>query len=255
MPEIVGDKHEEKNIRLVIVYDGTGYFGWQRQVDRPTIQGIIEKKIRLMVSKPVSLIASGRTDAGVHALRQVANFRVASTITPAIFLRALNSLLPDSITIAEAVYVPLDFHSRYDARSKVYQYRIHTGKMPSPFLRNYAWHVPRPLDLKAMKECLVIITGAHDFSSFCSVGDGKVNPVRTMIRAELRLHKGSLLTFDFEANGFLRYMVRTIVGAIVKVGLGEISVDSLREILTSKDRQHPGIKAPPGGLYLKSVKY
>lgn len=249
------DNKEEKNIKLVISYDGTGYFGWQRQVNKPTIQGKIEEKIRIMVGKSVSLIASGRTDAGVHALRQVANFRVSSTITPSIFLRGLNSLLPDSIIIREAEYVPIDFHARFNAKSKVYEYRIYNEKLQSPFLRHYAWHISRVLDLQAMEECLKVIEGAHDFSSFCSAGDGKIDPVRNMIQAKLKIQNDNLLSFHFEANGFLRHMVRHIMGAMVKVGLGEISIARFTEILESKDQQHVGAKAPPGGLYLRDVRY
>lgn len=246
---------EEKNIKLAITYDGTGYFGWQRQLNKPTIQGTIENKIKIMVGKSVSLIASGRTDAGVHALHQVANFRVSSTITPLIFLKGLNSLLPDSIIIKEAEYVPIDFHARYNAKSKVYEYRVDNERLQSPFLRHYAWHISRLLDLQAMEECLEIIKGAHNFSSFFSAGDGKIDPVRNMIQAELEIRKGNLLSFNFEANGFLRHMVRNIMGTIVKVGLGEISIARFSEILESKDRQKAGVKAPAGGLYLKDVRY
>jgi len=251
----VVNREEKKNIKLAITYDGTGYFGWQRQLHKPTIQGTIEEKIKIMVGKSVSLIASGRTDAGVHALHQVANFRVSCTITPLIFLKGLNSLLPDSIIIKEAEYVPIDFHARYNAKSKVYEYRVDNERLQSPFLRHYVWHIPRLLDLQAMEECLEIIKGAHNFSSFFSAGDGKIDPVRNMIQAELKIRKGNLLSFNFEANGFLRHMVRNIMGTIVKVGLGEISTARFSEILESKDRQKAGAKAPAGGLYLKDVRY
>jgi tRNA pseudouridine38-40 synthase len=248
-------KKEEKNIKLSIAYDGTGYFGWQRQADQPTIQGTIEEKIKIMVGKPVSLIASGRTDTGVHALHQVANFRVFSTLTPSVFLKGLNSLLPDGIIIKEAEYASLDFHARYDAKSKVYEYRIYNEKLPSPFLRHYAWHISRVLDLHAMKECLEVVKGIHDFSSFYSAGDGTINPVRNMIQADLHIHNSNLLSFHFEANGFLRHMVRNILGTIVQAGLGEINAARFIEILASKDRQKAGVMAPPGGLYLKDVRY
>ena len=144
---------------------------------------------------------------------------------------------------------------RHDAKSKVYEYRICNEQLRSPFLRNYAWHVQRLLDWQAMEECLKIIRGAHDFSSFCSGAENLDDPVRNMFRAELAMKEGNLMNFEFEANGFLRYMVRTIVGAIVKVGLGEMSVDRFQEIVESSDRQHPGVKAPPWGLYLTDVKY
>ena len=249
------NNREEKNIKLGITYDGTDYYGWQRQMDKPTIQGTIEEKIEVMVGKPVSLIGSGRTDAGVHAIHQVANFRVSSAITPAVFLNALNSLLPDSIIIKEADYVPLDFHARYNAKSKIYEYRIYNEKLQSPFLRHYAWHISRLLDLEAIEECLEIIKGAHDFSSFSSVGDGNIDPVRNIIQAKVTIQKDSFLSFNFEANGFLRHMVRNIMGTIAKVGLGEISIARFIEILESKDRQKAGAMAPPGGLYLKDVRY
>jgi len=251
---VVNNK-EEKNIKLIIAYDGTGYFGWQRQPDKSTIQGTIEEKIETMVGKPVSLIASGRTDTGVHALHQVANFRVFSTLTPSVFLKGLNSLLPDGIIIKEAEYVSLDFHARYDAKSKVYEYRIYKEKLPSPFLRYYAWHISRLLDLHAMEECLEVVKGIHDFSSFYSAGDGKINPVRNMIQAGIHIQDNNLLSFHFEANGFLRHMVRNIMGTIVQVGQGEINTAHFIEILASKDRQKAGVMAPPGGLYLKDVRY
>ncbi len=246
---------EEKNIKLLIAYDGTGYFGWQRQLNRSTIQGTIEEKIEIMVGEPVSLIASGRTDTGVHALHQVANFKISSTLTPSAFLKGLNSLLPDTIIIKEAEYAPLDFHARYDAKSKVYEYRIHNQRLQSPFLRHYAWHISRSLDVKAMEGCLEIIKGIHDFTSFCSAGDGKANPVRNMIQAGLNRQKIDLLNFFFEANGFLRHMVRNIMGTIVQAGLGKIDTTRFLEILVSKDRQKAGAMAPPGGLYLKYVRY
>jgi tRNA pseudouridine38-40 synthase len=251
----LGETEGEKNIKLVIAYDGTGYFGWQRQPDQPTIQGAIEDKIGLMVGAPVTLIGSGRTDAGVHALNQVANFKVFTTLTPHVFFKGLNSLLPENIMIKQAEYAALDFHARYDAKSKTYEYRIYNENFRSPFLRQYAWHLPRPLDIEPMKECLEIIMGTHDFSAFCSAGDGQINTVRTMIGATLNIQEGSLLVFEFEANGFLRYMVRTIVGTIAKAGLGEMSVKDFQEILESKDRQQAEAKAPPEGLYLKNVTY
>jgi len=252
---LVENNREEKNIKLVVAYDGTGYFGWQRQPNQPTIQGTIEERIALMVGKPVSLIASGRTDSGVHALNQVANFRVSTPLTPSVLSRGLNALLPESIIIKEAEYAPLSFHARYDAKSKVYEYRIYNERLRSPFLRRYAWHVPRFLDVKAMEDCLEIITGIHDFSSFCSAIDGKIDSVRHIIQAELNLQGGSMLSFYFEANGFLRHMVRNIIGAVAKVGLGEISVACFHEILESKGEQHAQAKAPPWGLYLKEVRY
>jgi tRNA pseudouridine38-40 synthase len=246
---------EEKNIRLAIAYDGTGFYGWQYQPDKKTIQGTIEEKIRVMVGKPVSLVASGRTDAGVHAIHQVANFKIFSDISPSAFLRGLNSLLPDSIVIKEAEYVSLDFHARYDASSKIYEYRVYTDKIKSPFLRNYAWNISHPINLQSMEKCIEIIKGIHDFSSFYSSGGDKVDPVRNMMFAEVRKQKDTMFIFTFEADGFLRHMVRNIMGTIVMVGLGRIDINQFGEILESKDRGKAGIKAPPAGLYLKNVTY
>jgi tRNA pseudouridine38-40 synthase len=251
----MGEKEDKANIKLVIAYDGTGYFGWQRQLDKPTIQGIIEDKISLMAGKPVTLIGSGRTDAGVHALNQVANFRISTSLTPTIFFKGLNSLLPETVLIKEADYANPEFHARYDAKSKVYEYRIYNQGLRSPFLRHYAWHIARSLDSKAMKECLNSIIGTHDFSAFCSAGDGQTSPIRTMIQTKLSIREGGLLVFEFEANGFLRHMVRNIMGTIVKTGIGEISVKRFHEIFMSKDRRQAGAKAPPGGLYLQEVRY
>ena len=249
------NSNEQKNIKLIIAYDGTGYFGWQRQKDKPTIQGAIEQKIETIAGNSVSLIGAGRTDAGVHALHQVANFKISSHLTPFVFFKALNALLPDSITIKEAEQVPLGFHARYDVKSKVYEYRVYNDKLPSPFLRQYAWHIPRTLDLPAMEECLSTIQGSHDFCAFCAKGDGISNTVRTMIGASLEIQSGSLFAFHLKANGFLRYMARNLVGTIVKVGLERLDKREFAELLNSGVRKHPVLKAPPGGLYLKDVRY
>jgi len=251
----VENSNEQKNIKLIIAYDGTGYFGWQRQKDKATIQGAIEQKIETIAGNSVSLIGAGRTDAGVHALHQVANFRVSSHLTPFVFFKALNALLPASISIKEAEQVPLEFHARYDAKSKVYEYRVYNDKLPSPFLRQYAWHIPWTLDVPAMEECLSAIQGAHDFCAFCAKGDGTSNTVRTMIGASLEIQSSGILAFHLEANGFLRYMARNLVGTIVKVGLNKLGKSGFAELLNPGVRKHPVLKAPPGGLYLKDVRY
>ena len=255
LEQIVTSEGNSGNIRLSISYDGTLYSGWQRQKNKPTVQGIIEKKIEFMSKKPASLTASGRTDAGVHALNQVANFRIDSSITPQIFKKGLNSLLPDDILIKQAEYVPLDFHARYNAKSKIYQYIILNKQSLSPFLKNYVWHVPSSLNVQAIENCLNIIKGTHDFSAFSSAKTSGTNFVREMIAAELKIRNNNLLSLTFKANGFLRYMVRNLTGTIVKVASGHISMDLFEKILMSKDRQHPGVKAPPNGLFLTRVNY
>jgi len=246
---------EKKNIRLILEYEGTQYHGWQRQKREPTIQAIIEDRIQMMVEDPVTLIASGRTDAGVHALNQVCNFITKSKIDPESMRRGLNSLLPDDISIRQAEYVPLDFHSRHSAKSKTYEYRILNQKEPNLFLRCFTWHIRGKLDLAEMEECQSLLMGKHDFSSFRSSGSGNVDPVREMTRAELRSPEEGILYFLFEAEGFLRHMVRNIVGTIVDVGRGRISRDEFEGIFRSRDRRMAGIKAPPQGLFLKMVEY
>ena len=245
----------ERNIKLVLAYDGRNYHGWQRQRNEPTIQGVIEEKIQVMVEEPVTVVASGRTDAGVHALNQVCNFLTRSNIDPEAIRKGLNSLLPHDIFVKDAEYVPLEFHARYSAKNKIYDYRILNQGNPDIFLRNYVWHIRHPLDTKEIKRCLPLLLGTHDFSSFRSSGSGNINPVRSITRAEIRGPEHGRLYFIVEADGFLRHMVRNMVGTLVEVGLGKINSKDFGEILESKDRRSAGIKAPPQGLFLVNVKY
>ena len=246
---------DEKNIRLILAYDGSLYHGWQRQSNGLTIQEVIEEKIQVMVGAPVKLIASGRTDAGVHALNQVCNFITRSDIGPEAMKKGLNSLLPDDIFVKSAEYVPLDFHSRYRARSKTYEYRILNRKDPDVFQRNYLWHIRMPLNTKEIQKCLAFLEGTHNFSSFRSSGSGNINPVRSVKRAELRGPEHGFLRLIMEADGFLRHMVRNIIGTVVEVGLGKTSFDRFIEILELRDRRSAGVKAPARGLYLIEVRY
>ncbi|MBN2061725.1 MAG: tRNA pseudouridine(38-40) synthase TruA [Deltaproteobacteria bacterium] len=244
-----------RNIKLVLAYDGTNYHGWQRQSGEITIQELIEEKIKIITGESIRLSASGRTDSGVHALHQVCNFITKSGIDTLSLRRALNSLLPDDVHIKHAENVPLEFHSRYSSKSKVYEYRILNSKEPDIFIRNYCWHVTRELSIRDMKECLEQLVGKRDFSCFRSSGSSNLNPVREMIRAGLISGDRGALLIIFEADGFLRHMVRNIVGTIVEAGLGRISPHEFSEILSSKDRRRAGIKAPPHGLFLRMVKY
>jgi tRNA pseudouridine38-40 synthase len=246
---------KKKNIRLILEYDGSRYHGWQRQIDGSTIQGIIEEKIQMMTREPVRLIASGRTDAGVHALNQVCNFITKTKIDQSALQRGLNALLPHDILIKKAEYVSLDFNAMFSAKSKTYEYRILNRKEPDVFLRSYAWHLERGLEMEPMHKCISMLCGKHDFSSFRSSGSGNRNPVREMTRAELQGPDQGLLRFVFEANGFLRHMVRNIVGTVVEVGQGKMGFGEFSEIFQSKDRRKAGIKAPPQGLFLIKVQY
>jgi len=246
---------EEKNIKLVLSYDGSNYHGWQRQKNAMTVQEMMEERIRMMVGEPVTLTGSGRTDAGVHAKCQVCNFRTRSGIPPRDMKKGLNSLLPEDIYIREASYVPPEFHARYSARSKTYEYRILNRREPDVFLRNYVWHIQRPLDHHAMAEAFGLLAGTHDFSSFRSSGSGNLNPVRLVTRAELHVPEAGFLCVVMEADGFLRHMVRNVVGTLVEVGLGKMSPARFGEVFVSKDRRLAGIKAPAQGLFLVDVKY
>ncbi|MBW1887667.1 MAG: tRNA pseudouridine(38-40) synthase TruA [Deltaproteobacteria bacterium] len=246
---------EKKNIRLILEYDGSLYHGWQRQKGVSTIQGVMEDRIQMMIKDLVKLIASGRTDAGVHALNQVCHFITKSKIDPKSFRRGLNSLLPNDIVIKKAEYAPLDFHSRYHAKSKTYEYRILNQEQPNIFLRNYTWHIRSKLELMEMERCLSLLEGKHDFTSFRSSGSGNMNPIREMMRAEIHGPEEGIICLIFEAEGFLRHMVRNIVGTVFEVGRGRIGFDQFVEIFQSKDRCMAGIKAPSQGLFLKEVRY
>ena len=245
----------QKNIRFILAYDGSRYHGWQRQKNAQTIQGVLEDGIQRMTGQPATLIASGRTDAGVHALHQVCHFMTRSDILPESFRRGLNSLVRPDIFIREATYVPLDFHARYGAKSKTYEYRILNRRQPDIFLRFYSWHIRVKLDMDEMKKCLSLLPGRRDFSSFRSSGSGNIDPVREMTRAEIRTSEGGLLYLLFEAEGFLRHMVRNVVGTLVDVGLGKMDAEDFGKILESRDRREAGIKAPAQGLFLKMVRY
>ncbi len=247
---------DEKNIRLTLAYDGRRYHGWQRQKNGITIQEVLEGKLEKIFGVPTKLFASGRTDAGVHAMNQVCNFMTGSAIDPDAIKRGLNSLLPNDIYIKNAQYVPLEFHSRYSAMDKIYEYRILNRKAPDVFLRHYLWHIWTPLDKNAMVKCLTSLRGSHDFTSFKSSGSSNTNPVRSISRSELLgPDENKVFRIIIEADGFLRHMVRNIVGTLVEAGLGKISVERFKEILESKDRQSAGIKAPAQGLFLVNVRY
>jgi tRNA pseudouridine38-40 synthase len=246
---------DHKNIRLIVAYDGTRYHGWQRQKNAMTLQEVIEEKLRVMTGESYNLIASGRTDAGVHALNQVCNFLTRSPIPPQSLQKGLNSLLPDDMFIKDAAYVPIHFHSRYSARSKVYEYRLLNSETPDIFQRDFLWQIRPPLNVEAMAVCLSHLMGSHDFSSFQSSGSGNIDPVRSVLKAEVIGPENGCLRIVIEADGFLRHMVRNIVGTLVEVGLGKISTRRFKEIASLKDRRLAGVKAPPQGLFLVEVRY
>ena len=244
-----------RTIKLLIEYDGTNYQGWQVQPRGPTIQGTLEEKLRLLTGEPIQLIGSGRTDSGVHALGQVAHFKTQSQMDVHSIQRALNSLLPHDIVIQKIEEVEEGFHARRHSKSKLYEYRILNRNLCSAFHRGYVWHIPQKLNLKEMKEAAQYLIGEHDFSSFRSVGTPTRTAVRKVIRAEWKRDREGFLCFKIEATGFLKQMVRAMVGTLVEVGRGRIRAAEFQEILDSKDRRKAGPTAPAQGLFLKEVKY
>ena len=244
-----------RTIKLIIEYDGSNYLGWQVQPNGQTIQGVIQDRLKRLTGESSQLIGSGRTDARVHALRQVAHFKTESRLDANTFQRALNSLLPEDIVIRSVEEVDADFHARKRARSKVYEYRILNRATPPGIARQYVWHIPQKLNLDEMKKATHSLVGEHDFSAFRSVGSSARSSVRNILRADWKRGKGGLLRFEIEASGFLKQMVRAIVGTLVEVGRGKISAQEFKRVLDSKDRKEAGPTAPAQGLFLKEVKY
>jgi tRNA pseudouridine38-40 synthase len=244
-----------RTIKLLIEYDGTNYLGWQVQAKGLTIQGMIEEKLKLLTGEGVRLIGSGRTDAGAHAFGQVAHFKTRSEMDLRSIQRALNSLFPPDIAIKGVEEADENFHARKQARSKVYEYRILNQPIRSVFHRGYAWHIVQKLDMEEMKKATQKLVGENDFSSFRSTGTPTKTAIRKVFRAEWKRGRDGLIRFEIEASGFLKQMVRAIVGTLVEVGKGKISSEELQRILESKDRKKAGPTAPAQGLFLKEVKY
>jgi tRNA pseudouridine38-40 synthase len=244
-----------RNIKLLIEYDGTNYQGWQVQPKGPTIQGILEKKLGLLTGEPIQLFGSGRTDSGVHALGQVAHFKTQSQMDIHTIQRALNSLLPHDIAIQRVEEVDEGFHARKHSKSKIYEYRILNRNLRSVFHRGYVWYIPQKLNLAEMKKATQSLVGEHDFSAFRTVGTPTRTTVRRVIRAEWKRGRDGLIRFEIEGNGFLKQMVRSIIGTLVEIGKGRMKAAEIRKILNSKDRKEAGPTAPAQGLFLKEVKY
>jgi tRNA pseudouridine38-40 synthase len=245
------------NIRLTIEYDGTAYHGWQRQASVPTIQHAIESAIARISRESVTVIGAGRTDAGVHALAQTANFHTRATLDPAAWQRALNAVLPDDIAVIAAEAVDDSFHARFSARGKRYRYLVMNRPSPSPLWRRSAWHLFRPLNLARMRRGAAFLIGSHDFSAF-RAADHAHHPsddtVCRLMRCAIR-RDGDLVLFDLESDRFLKYMVRNIVGTLVQVGIGARDPRQIQAILAGKDRTRAGPTAPPQGLTLTAVAY
>lgn len=252
------------NLKLTLAYDGTDYVGWQRQAAGRSIQGVLEAALAELEGAPVTVTGAGRTDAGVHALAQVASARMAREIEPAVLARALNAKLPADIRVLGADTVSSAFHARYSARSKKYRYCVSNGGVAAPFAARYAWHVATPLDLDAMRAAGALLRGRHDFAAFQSTGSSVRTSVRTLssLTVERRPECGAALTagsgaaliaIDVEADGFLRHMVRAIVGTLVEVGCGRRPAEAIAPILASGRRNRAGPTAPARGLFLVRV--
>ncbi len=253
----------ERNIRLVIAFDGTAYSGWQRQQNAPTIQGTVEEKLTVLCGHQVHIHGAGRTDAGVHALGMVAHFHTTAMRPLSTFTRGLNSMLPHDIRILDASEVPLDFHSRYQALAKTYRYDFFTGDIMQPTRRLYEAHLPGPFALDSCRKCLPFLMGSHDFASF--EGAGSRDPlqkigrgaVRTIFQTDCRPKAGKPdhWSFSITGDGFLRHMVRNLIGTLRQVGLGKTSPDDFAAILTACDRHLAGPTAPACGLFLEQIYY
>ena len=252
-----------RNIKITISYDGSPFHGWQSQNGQITIQGEIEKALLKLTGEKCNVISSGRTDAGVHALAQVANFKTKSNIPPEGFLKGLNSLLPQEIAILDVQEATPDFHARKDAIKKSYFYRIVSSKVRLPLVVKRAWIINKYLDLAQMEEAAKYLIGEHDFSSFMASGSSVKSTIRTIFSLELKRlfcpeyleHEIPEIRIYVAANGFLRYMVRNIAGLLVEVGLGKRTPEEIPEILMRKDRSYGARTAPAQGLYLMKVFY
>ncbi len=244
-----------KNFKITIEYDGTSYHGWQRQKNEHTVQEEIEKALLTMTGKKNVLTASGRTDAGVHALGQVANFHCDTDLSPQAFQNGINSLTKDDIVIISCDIVDEKFHSRFDAKSKIYHYRLLNLNLPVAINRQYVWFIKKKLNLDAMRLALNHIIGTHDFKAFEGTGSLRSHTTRRVFKAEILDQGEGLIIIEIEADGFLRFMVRNIVGTVADVGLEKITSNDFKKILLSKDRSLAGATAPPQGLFLMKVKY
>ena len=244
-----------KNFKIIIEYDGSRYCGWQRQNHDPTIQETIEQALWRMTGQKISLVGSGRTDAGVHAYGQVANFKCETKLNAEDFQGGLNSLTPDDIIITGCREVENEFHARYKAKSKEYIYRILNRLNPAAIDRQYAWYIRNDLNSEAMRAAISYLIGKHDFKAFEGAGSPRSHTTRCVMAANLCRDDVDFIIIEIEADGFLRFMVRNIVGTLVDVGKGKITPEEFKHILDSKDRSRAGATAPAHGLFLKEVKY
>ena len=267
-----------RTLKLTLSYDGSRLVGWQRQAEGESVQGVLEDALARFEGGPVTVHGAGRTDAGVHALGQVASVEVTFAHDPATLARALNAQLPDDVRVLAVEDAAPGFHARFDARSKTYRYCIRNGPVASPFERAFVWHVPQPLDVEAMRQAASRLLGRHDFSAFRSIGTHAPDAVRTLHASAVvetpgavpwllstattspsasrcSSDGGRVLTYEVTGDGFLRHMVRAIVGTLVEVGRGWRDPAQMDALLQSGDRARAGATAPAQGLFLVRVVY
>ncbi len=240
--------------KLILEYEGTAYHGWQVQPGLLTIQGLLQEALARIVGAPVPVTGAGRTDAGVHALGQVASFRADTRLDLPTLRRALNASLPRDIVVRQAAEVPPEFDARRSAQSKIYRYSILCRDHPSAFLGRHSLYVPHSLEFAAMARAAELVVGTHDFSAFRAGTCTAATPVRTVLRAAWR-QDGDLWHFEITANAFLQHMVRILVGTLLEVGRGKRPPSHVAEVLVTKDRRRAGKTAPPHGLCLVEVHY
>ncbi len=254
-----------RRIQLKLCYDGSGFSGWQIQPDATTVQGVLEDAIERITGQRSRVTGASRTDAGVHALEQVAVFDTESNLEPSVIVKAINANIPPKVRVLEAKYTKADFHPRFSAKGKTYVYLIDNSQVRNPFLINYAYHNPRDLHIDAMKEAAGYLIGKHDFKSFQGSGCSAKTTIRHLRRLDIHESSevgfgpvkltGRFVLFEFEADAFLRYMVRNIVGTLIEVGLGKLNPTDIKGILQARDRTSSGPTAPATGLYLKKIQY
>lgn len=249
-----------RNLKLVLAYDGSEFYGWQVQPDCSTVQGTLASAIGRITGEKVLPQGSGRTDAGVHALAQVATFTTESNVPAENMVKALNDILPSSIRVMDAREVAADFHARKSTRSKTYRYRMYRAPICPPFIARYVWHYPFGLDEVSIARAAALVVGEHDFTSFAAVDpergkdEESVNNVRKIFASTWR-RVGEELVYTVRGSGFLHHMVRNLVGTFVLIGKGTLKPEDLTRILEAKDRSAAGATAPACGLYLVQVEY
>ncbi len=253
-----------RTIKITISYDGTSYVGWQVQPNGTSIQGLLQDALHSMTSERSAVVASGRTDAGVHAIAQVAHFRTESNISTDSFVGGLNSYLPGDIAVIGADEMTGDFHAMGSARGKRYVYKILKARGRAPLARNRYWERGLRLEIDHMRAAIPTLIGEHNFESFRAVGCASRDAVKTIHAIDLDIHSafemgiardGKIIELSFEGSGFLRHMIRNIVGTLVDIGEGRFSPEDMQKILDEKNREGAGICAPPHGLYLAEVFY